>query len=157
MQQFGHRAESSWELFSPRWRDNPDVVKVLAMAAGQHEDPARMAAQQAERAQGARANLSGWLGALVGITQKYLLLRENQRFHFDRLLDVWAGQLKAIEESSGLDVRYLEATEAGGDVVGRTRERLLQRVWPSGRKPGMRRRSVEHRVMSHRCFSSDRR
>ena len=118
MQQFGHRAESSWELFSPRWRDNPDVVKVLAMAAGQHEDPARMAAQQAERAQGARANLSGWLGALVGITQKYLLLRENQRFHFDRLLDVWAGQLKAIEESSGLDVRYLEATELEAMLSG---------------------------------------
>lgn len=116
---FGHRAGSSWELFSPRWRDNPEVVKVLAMAAAQHEDPARMAAQQAERAMHARASLGGWLGQLVGLTQRYLLLRENQRFHFDRVLDVWVGQLKNLEQMTGLAIRFLDATELEAVVDGR--------------------------------------
>ena len=115
---FGHRAGSSWELFSPRWRDNPDVVKVLALAAAQHEDPARMAAQQAERAQEARLALGGWLGPLVEHTQRYLLLRENQRFHFDRLLDVWVRQLRRIEDLTGLSIRFLEAPELDALVAG---------------------------------------
>ena len=119
---FGHRAGSSWELFSPRWRDNPDVVKVLALAAAQHEDPARMAARQAERAGCARAALGGWLGQLVGLTQRYLLLRENQRFHFDQLLDVWVSQLQRVEAVTGLQIRFLEASELDALVASELSE-----------------------------------
>lgn len=77
-----------------------------------------MASQQAELAQQARSALGGSLGHLVGLTQRYLLLRENQRFYFDRLLDVWAGQLKRIEDMTGLAVRFLEASELDALIVG---------------------------------------
>ena len=152
MQQFGHRAESSWELSVPRWRDNPDVVKVLAMAAGQHEDPARMAAQQAERVK-ARANLTGWLGRWWG-SHEVPLLRESW-FHFDRLLDVWAGQPGLRPSRNRPGSMFATSRPPSWRLCSREnlKERLLQRVWPSGRKPGMWRRSVGHRVMSRRCFS----
>ena len=109
--QFGHRAGSSWELFSPRWRDNPEVVRVLAAAAAEHQDPAKMAAAQAALATHARDSLGGWRRRLVGVTQEFLLLRENQRYHFDRLLDVWVRQLRSIEDLTGVPVRFLEALE----------------------------------------------
>ena len=48
--QFGHRAGSSWELFSPRWRDDQMSSRFWPWLR-LSEDPARMASQQAERAQ----------------------------------------------------------------------------------------------------------
>jgi rifampicin phosphotransferase len=116
---FGHRAGSSWELFSPRWRESPDTVAVLADAAAQHADPARLAADQARRATAAAGTLSGWIGRLVKRTQTYLLLRENQRFSFDRLLLAWGDQLKQIEKLSGVEVRFLLKDELEGMASGR--------------------------------------
>jgi len=111
LRDYGHRAGSSWELFSPRWRDNEGLVGVLAEAAAQHKDPSIMAATQAERSARAVRSLSGWTQKLIELTQVYLLLRENQRFHFDRLLDVWSSQLKQVESLTGLQIRFLEWAE----------------------------------------------
>jgi pyruvate,water dikinase len=115
---YGHRAASSWELFSPRWTESHGSVQVLAEVASQHDDPSRLAASQAERARSALGALGGWLGKLVSITQTYLLLREDQRFHFDRLLWVWGVQLRALEQHLGLEVRFLEKAELDGLVCG---------------------------------------
>lgn len=115
---YGHRAASSWELFSPRWSESHGSVQVLAEAASQHDDPSRLATAQEERARSALGALSGWLHKLVAITQTYLLLRENQRFHFDRLLWVWGRQLRALEHHLGLEVRFLDGSELDDLISG---------------------------------------
>ena len=118
LQNFGHRAASSWELFSPRWRESPAQVEVLAAAAAQHGDPALLAHAQAARAKGALESLSGPMRKLGKLTQTYLLLRENQRFHFDRLLWAWKVQLLAIEQHLGMQVRFLTNAELESHVGG---------------------------------------
>jgi hypothetical protein len=42
---FGHRASSSWELFSPRWAEAPEIALGLAAAARGAPDPSVEAAQ----------------------------------------------------------------------------------------------------------------
>jgi len=115
---FGHRAGSSWELFSSRWKEEPAMVEVLAEAAAQHPDPARMAKTQATRALVATAKLGPWMRRVLSLTQTYLLLREDQRFSFDRLLCAWSGQLQQIEAITGVEIRFLEADELEGLVGG---------------------------------------
>lgn len=118
IKQFGHRATSSWELFSPRWAESESSVAILAETAARHVDPARLAADQSARALKVQRSLGGWLGWLVGQTQVYLALRENQRFHFDRLLDAWGAQLKKVEALSGVEVRFLTRDELDAMVQG---------------------------------------
>ena len=118
MHDFGHRASSSWELFSPRWRESPDAVLALAASAAQHNDPHQLAVAQAQRAQAAVRSLSGWLRPVVALTQTYLGLRENQRFHYDRLLDAWGGQLKRLEALTRVELRFLQAAEVQRLVDG---------------------------------------
>jgi len=128
LRDYGHRAASSWELFSPRWRDSEALVSVLAEAAAQHNDPSIMATTQAERSIRAVRNLSGWTKKLVQLTQVYLLLRENQRFHFDRLLDVWSGQLKQIESLTGIPIRFLEWSEVDDFFRNRLSQADAERI-----------------------------
>ena len=111
LKRYGHRASSSWELFSPRWAESEGAVWALAEAAAQHEDPHRLAVKQSARARAVQQSLSGWLGRLVSHTQVYLALRENQRFHFDKLLYVWGKQLKRVEALTGVQVRFLQCNE----------------------------------------------
>jgi len=107
LRDYGHRASSSWEMFSPRWVEEPVRARILAEAAAQHSDPARLAEEQAVRAREARAALPSWLGQMVGLTQDYLLLREDQRFAFDQLLWVWKKAFLWMEQSLELQVRFL--------------------------------------------------
>jgi phosphohistidine swiveling domain-containing protein len=119
LSEFGHRAASSWELFSPRWREQPAQIDVLSEAASQHGDPAELAATQAQRAKDTVQQLRGPTRWLVRKTQEYLLLRENQRFHFDRLLWAWKVQLTAIEDQLEMPVRFLQIEELEALVSGR--------------------------------------
>jgi phosphohistidine swiveling domain-containing protein len=119
LERFGHRAASSWELFSPRWAEAPERVELLADAAAQHADPARMAAEQAERAQLAREQLPAGLRQLISLTQDYLLLREDQRFRFDQLLWVWKRALLWMEADLGVPVRFLDVSELDSLLSGR--------------------------------------
>lgn len=108
---FGHRASSSWELFSPRWREDPARVDALARAAAAHEDPAVLARAAAERTRAAREKVSGTTARLVDLTRRYLLLREDQRFHFDRLLWAWKQVYLWFEAELALPIRFLEQGE----------------------------------------------
>lgn len=93
---YGHRSTASWEIFSPRWRDRPEGLGPLLRShrrPGAEEPIARSRRQQqafAEAEAELATLLSGprksLLDGLVHLTRQYLLLRENQRFWFDRLL-----------------------------------------------------------------------
>ena len=94
--EFGHRAEASWEIMSPRWRTHPERLAPLlaAQAAGGLSPRGRVAHQEVRHAEALntiRTQLSGprraFVERLVRDTRRYLLLRENQRFWFDHLLD----------------------------------------------------------------------
>lgn len=116
--QYGHRASNSWELFSPRWRENPAAVEALAAAAAAGPDPAEAAAAREVAAQRAMGRLSGPLRWLVTLTRRYLLLREDQRFHFDRLLWVWKQAYCWLEDELDLPIRFLEHAEVVALLAG---------------------------------------
>jgi phosphohistidine swiveling domain-containing protein len=115
---FGHRATNSWELFSDRWVEVPEHVQILAQAAAEHGDPQEMAEEQVRRAVRARADLDRPLRWVVELAQQYLLLRENQRFQFDRLLWVWKRAYLQLEAELGLSIRFLGNDELGALRAG---------------------------------------
>lgn len=93
---YGHRAaHSSWELFTPRWAEDPAQLEPLlaAFREGAVADPEQLALRQAQAARQAlaalRERVPGARGAAlrgaVRLAQRYLQLREDQRFVFDRL------------------------------------------------------------------------
>ncbi len=108
---FGHRASSSWELFSVRWWEDRERVLALARAAATREDPGRLAEEQEARSQAARAELTGAAAWLTDLTRRYLRLREDQRYHFDRLLWAWKRVYLWLEQDLDLSVRFLEQAE----------------------------------------------
>jgi len=118
LEDFGHRASNSWELFSPRWREAPEEALTLARTAAAQPDPARHAKERAAAAEEALRSLRWPLRSLLVLTRRYLLLRENQRFHFDRLLWVWKQAYLWLEEDTGLALRFLEATEVRSLIDG---------------------------------------
>ena len=120
LDEFGHRASNSWEIFSPRWREDPAVVEALSRTAAAAEaDPRdRAEARQAE-ARRALDRLPLPLRMLVRLTRRYLLLREEQRFHYDRLLWRWKEAYLWLEADLGLPIRFLEAAELAALLSGR--------------------------------------
>jgi phosphohistidine swiveling domain-containing protein len=84
----GHRARVGWEAFSPRWRDDP---RALGAALA---DLAVQPAEGLDLFERALAELTGALPlaaatvarGLVWLLRRYLLLRENQRWTFERLM-----------------------------------------------------------------------
>ena len=140
----GHRSDASWEIFSDRWADSPDVV--LSMVAGVlrggdranpdvHEQARRRDRDHAEELVRSRLGRS-WLRRLVpwrrktfdellGLTRRYMALRENQRYAFDRLLlrqkRVFE-RLGAILATRGLldgpEIVFLELDELRALVAG---------------------------------------
>ncbi len=103
---YGHRSEASWEVMAPRWRAHPErLAPLLRLQQRSPTRPGAMADAAEETAGAARAEIEDQLqGArhaavdlLIHHTRRYLLLRENQRFWFDRLLDslqrvlLWCG------------------------------------------------------------------
>ncbi len=143
---FGHRSEASWELMSPRWGRQPERLGPLlrAQRATRGASPEARAHAQEERHRVALAELraaaSGSrltiLEMLVHYTRRYLLLRENQRFWFDQLLDAMQGTLLAIG-AHGVragwleradDVAHLTWSEVQGLVAGMPTDGVLARV-----------------------------
>jgi pyruvate,water dikinase len=106
---FGHRARSSWELMSARWAEAPP----RALAARLAEGPEPVA--EVGRDPG---DLPLAVRPLVGLAQRYLQLREDQRFHFDRLLWEWKQAYLWIGTALEKDVRFLEAAELDRVVAG---------------------------------------
>ena len=101
---YGHRADASWEVFSARWRRNPDAIEPLLVAMSGTEAPAERGVDQEIRVEAVLSELPSVVGPgrrhlLVGLTRltrRYLLLRENQRFWFDHLLASLQAQLLAV-------------------------------------------------------------
>lgn len=107
----GHRADGSWELFAPRWHQDPSLVLQLAAAAAQGPDPAIAAAAGAARAQQALRRLRGPTSAVVRLARSYLALREDQRYVFDRLTWAWNQAWTWLEADTGVALRFLEQGE----------------------------------------------
>ncbi len=162
---FGHRAEASWELMSPRWGRHPERLEPLlrAQRTVRAEAPDARAARQQEATAAAMHTLqhaaAGAGGAeltvlkgLVHYTRQYLLLRENQRFWFDRLLSatqetlLWLGA-HAVEQgwlSDAGDIAYVSWDEVQGlvastvepdDISARVRARRTERQADLQREP----------------------
>jgi len=139
LSQHGHRASSSsWEIFSPRWRENPSAVERLIRPyrEGGLSDPNQLAVEQEARSglaieqlqRRSRTPAGFCLIRLVRLTRRYLQLREDQRYVFDRLLFAMKGILLRHGESLwGEDdqdyIAYLEESELSS---GKTPEVLLE-------------------------------
>jgi phosphohistidine swiveling domain-containing protein len=105
--EFGHRATSSWELFSPRWSEEPARAWALARAAA--SAPPLTEGDHGEAALDALGPLAR---RVVRLTRRYLQLREDQRAHFDRILWRWKEAWLHLEAAAGLRLRFLELREA---------------------------------------------
>ncbi len=134
---YGHRADASWEIFSPRWADDPaQLVPLLRAARSTDHTPGERAAELEAAFKAARAELRDHirdqpvrrlvLAGLIHYTRRYLLLRENQRFQFDRLLHTmqrtltWLGGRFVDQGHMGepRDIRFLTWEEVTGLVDG---------------------------------------
>jgi len=140
---FGFRgASSSWEIFSPRWAEEPHRVErlVAPYADGVLADPAQVATAQEEAAlvaiRALKSQVGGARGAalvrLVELTRHYLQLREDQRYQFDRLLFVLKGALLDLGAEHLADrerVRWLEWSELQGLAADSfSRDEALERI-----------------------------
>ena len=129
---YGHRAASSWELFSPRWREQPDQVRALARATAAGDDPRPDQRARQQRVEAELQRLPRPLRSTVVLTRRYLQLREDQRFHFDRVLWRWKEALLWLEADLGLEIRYLQRGELeallDGDLAdGLARDLIVER------------------------------
>jgi len=116
---WGHRAPSSWELFSPRWAEDPAPALRVAAVIAEGEDPSLLAAAAESAGERARAALPSALGPAVRLARRYLRLREDQRHGFDRIAHGWKGLLVGVERRHGVPVRFLEDAELGALLEGR--------------------------------------
>jgi len=129
---YGHRSSASWEVFAPRWADSPELV--LRLVAGylrsdlsdnpiKLEQRRRSDRERAERLVRSRMARTSWrrlvpwrqqlFERLLAITRRYVLLRENQRFSFDRLLL----RLKQVLERVGALLERDGLLDSGADIV----------------------------------------
>ncbi len=132
VERFGHRSQASYEIFATRWADSPELVlKLVAgyVRGGVEEPPDRVESRRArERAQAERLvrermtrtlrrRVLPWrqavFGQLLDLTRRYMALRENQRFSFDRLLL----RMKRIFERIGALMERDGLLDAGDDLV----------------------------------------
>ncbi len=111
---FGHRCgSSSWELFTTRWDEEPP--RDLAEQLARQQDPAELAREQGWRAAHALDGLRAQNPRLVKplrLARRYLQLREQQRWTFDRLMH----RMKACALALDLlprpsEVRWLQLSE----------------------------------------------
>lgn len=132
LSRFGHRSsEGSWELFATRWAEDPSLLEPLLepYRRGLQSDPTERIAQQQRAVKQALASLRQRLPLSeravvlreVDLARRYLQLREEQRFHFERLM--WA--LKRCVQALGADllpdptlVQHLEIGELRALAAG---------------------------------------
>ncbi len=151
LRQYGHRSAASWEVFSPRWTDHPEMLAPLLQVhrlPGADEPLAKAREQQtafdsaiAEARQKVGWTQRPWLDMIVHYTRTYLLLRENQRFWFDRLLLSVQRTLYAIGELLAQrqvlqhphDIAYLTWPEVQGVGEGSLPHESVK-IWVERRK-----------------------
>jgi pyruvate,water dikinase len=112
----GHRSAASWEVFARRWAEDPEGVLRLASLAAEGPRP-RLDADAVETAAALAGVTNPALRWGIGLTQTYLRLREEQRYHLDRVLFVLKRKLVRLGErwfADPTDVRFLTASELDG-------------------------------------------
>ncbi len=104
----GHRSDASWELFSTRWRDRPERVLHLAELARAAPPP-----PPSHDVEDRLAALPPVLRASVRLARAYLNLREEQRYHLERILALLRGKLVTLGAClpEPADVRFLTVEE----------------------------------------------
>lgn len=158
LDRFGHRAEASWELMAPRWRDHPSALVPLLRAQRDVSTSApreRAAAQEARRERAVaelRGAVSGplrlGLERLVAETRTYMLLRENQRFWFDHLLDSLQSTVRALGRH-GVSMGWFDAPD---DVACLTWPEVRELVQSPGETAGVRARIDRRRAVRAQDF-----
>jgi rifampicin phosphotransferase len=131
LDEHGHRSDASWEIFSNRWADSPEVVLSMIVGAiksgdradpDQHEHARAQEREHAEELVRSRLDRTRMRRALpwrrrvfdelLRLCRRYMALRENQRYAFDRLLL----RLKRIFERTGA-LLDRDGLLAGEDIV----------------------------------------
>jgi len=136
LHRYGHRSHASWEIMASRWDQAPErlVPFLRACRAAGAEEPEARARRQGLDYQEALADLREVVSGpqrvavelLLHYTRRYLLLRENQRFAFDRLLYamqrnlLWIGAQFVAEGwlREDADIAYLTWEEVVGLATG---------------------------------------
>ncbi len=134
----GHRARASWEISSPRWSDDPDAVLRLAALTRDEPDPEASRAEDTRAIAAAMATLSRPLAAAVRLTQAYLRLREEQRYHLEKLMAVAWGRMRELGGrwfEDPADIRYLTLDELSGRLGVPELRRTVARRAAEGADP----------------------
>jgi pyruvate,water dikinase len=174
LKNFGHRSQASYEIFATRWADSPELVLKLAagyIRSGVELTPDKLESNRTrERAQAQRLvkqritrtlgrRLLPWrqavFGRLLDLCRRYMALRENQRFSFDRLLL----RIKRIFERLGRLMERDGLLEHGADIVFLTIDEVTAvvqgRLSPEeavGLVAARRRESIANRDLAHPDF-----
>lgn len=108
LERYGHRSDASWDLFAPRWRQDPSrLVPLLRARSTERVSPTARGVAQAAAFDAARVELMERLtdpatraamSRLLDLLRTYLLLRENQRFVFERLQWAMQGTVRFLGE-----------------------------------------------------------
>jgi phosphohistidine swiveling domain-containing protein len=127
LQRHGHRSDASWELWSTRWHEVPETVLAMAEMARSAPPPPPQADVEA-RIRG----LGPVLSRAVRLTRAYLVLREEQRWHLDRIFDRLKARLLLLGRELFPDepeaIRFLRVEELSlpppmrSVVLGRRRD-----------------------------------
>ncbi|HND28903.1 MAG TPA: PEP/pyruvate-binding domain-containing protein, partial [Myxococcota bacterium] len=97
LKEHGHRSVASWEIFSPRWIEDPEAVLQLSLLWRDRPDPALTRQEEDRKTQLALDKIDQpLLKQAVVLAQAYLGLREEQRYHFDRILLLLKQKLCAL-------------------------------------------------------------
>ncbi len=115
----GNRAESSWELFGARWREQPALVKELAEAVASGDDPLIHATASIAEADAVFGQLPADLRPIVRLVRRYYQLREDQRAAFEHITGAWRAAWQELERETGIPLRLLDIDEADGLLAGR--------------------------------------
>ncbi len=134
LDRFGMRSAAGWEIFSQRWRDHPHLLEPLLRVVRSSESPPLEAGDEAwaeavrDLVRRAPAPWLPVLLALVYLTRRYLLLRENQRAWLERWMTglyddlMWVGaelaargRLERADDVALLTWAELQRFVAAGD------------------------------------------
>lgn len=126
LQAHGRRAPSSWEIFSPRWREQPGILQPLVAAVAQCGDPLVEARASIAEADAAMVELPPELRPGVRLVRRYLQLREDQRVAFEAITWAWKEAWLALEIETDLKLRFLDVEEADGLLAGRLERSFAQ-------------------------------
>jgi pyruvate,water dikinase len=105
----GHRSNASWEVFAPRWSEDPAAVLQLARTI-----------RPALPAPVVDVDATPRVRWALDLARTYLRLREEQRYHLDRVLAILKRKLLELATpwfDDPADVRFLTVEELGLDIV----------------------------------------